>query len=157
MPAGNVEGLAGVYNSFHFQSELRYSVMDFAGSQVTVPAYYVQAAYLLTGEVRPYNKTAGVLGRIKPLRPFGDCGGWGAWEVAARYSDMNLNPTVPFQAVPPVGQTFGGGHLHDWTLGLNWYLNQHTKFQLNYIIANSNRLGVSSSCDILALRAQLDF
>ena len=149
--------LAGVYNSFHWQSEARYALLNFGGDVVTLPAFYLQAAYLLTGEVRPYNKIAGVLGRIKPLHPWGECGGRGAWEVAARYSYIDFNPAAPFQAAPPPGGLAWGGALNDVTLGLNWYLNQYTKFQINYIMANSNRGGVNTSADIVALRAQLDF
>ena len=155
--------LAGVYNSLHWQSEARFSVMDFGGATVTVPAFYCQAGYLLTGEVRPYNKVAGVLGRIKPLRPWGECGGIGAWEVAARYSYIDTNPTVPYApAATAPAQPGGpliawGGAVNDVTFGVNWYLNQYTKFQFNYIVANSNRGGVSNVCDIVALRAQLDF
>ncbi|MBS0203599.1 MAG: porin [Planctomycetes bacterium] len=155
--------LAGVYNSLHWQSEARFSVMDFGGTTVTVPAFYCQAGYLLTGEVRPYNKVAAVLGRIKPLRPWGECGGIGAWELAARYSYIDSNSTVPFAPLvtapaQPGGPNIAwGGAVNDVTFGVNWYLNQYTKFQFNYIIANSNRGGVSTVCDIVALRAQIDF
>lgn len=155
--------LAGVYNSLHWQSELTYAVLDFGGGRAVIPAATAQAAYLLTGEVRPYNKVAGVLGRIKPLCPFGQDGGMGAWEVAVRYSYIDSNPIVPFQPAPLLPAQPGGplipwgGALNDVTLGLNWYLNTYTKFQLNYIIANNNRGGVSSTVDLLVLRAQLDF
>ena len=155
--------LAGVWNSFHCQSELTCNLIDFGGTTVTVPAAYLQAAYLLTGEVRPYNKVAGVLGRIKPLCPFGEAGGIGAWELAARYSYIDTNPIVPFQPLAPAAAQPGGpvipwgGALNDVTFGVNWYLNTYTKFQFNYIVANSNRGGISTSADVLAVRAQLDF
>jgi phosphate-selective porin OprO/OprP len=155
--------IAGVYNQLHWQSELTYNVMDFQGATAVIPAYYAQAAYLLTGEVRPYNKVAGVLGRIKPLSPFGECGGMGAWELAVRYSYINTNPIVPYQPAPLLPAQLGGppipwgGALNDLTLGVNWYLNTYTKFQFNYILANCNRGGVSTSADVIALRAQLDF
>ena len=155
--------LAGVYNSLHWQSELTYNVLDFDNGTVVIPAFYAQAGYLLTGEVRPYNKVGGVLGRIKPRCPYGKDGGIGAWELAIRYSYINTNPVVPFQpAAPAAAQPGGpliawGGELNDVTFGVNWYLNAYTKFQFNYIVANSNRGGQQSSCDIVALRAQLDF
>ncbi len=155
--------LAGVYHRLHCQSELTYNLMDFQGSTAVIPAYYAQAAFLLTGETRPYNKIAGVLGRIKPLRPFDECGGLGAWEVAIRYSYINTNPVLPYQTAAlgpaqPGGPLIPwGGALNDVTFGLNWYLNTYTKFQLNYIIANSNRGGTCNSADVIALRAQLDF
>jgi phosphate-selective porin OprO/OprP len=139
--------LAGVWNSFHAQSELTYAVVNpVGGGTTTFSAFSAQAAYLLTGEVRPYNKVAGVLGRITPTHAVGN-GGIGAWEVAARYSYLDLTDG-----------TFNGGMLSDVTLGLNWYLNGFTKFQLNYIRAMLNRPPVGdSTTNILAVRAQLDF
>lgn len=156
---------AGVRDSFHWQSEARFAFLNFAGRNVTVPAYYAQVAYLLTGEVRPYNKAAGVLGRIKPLRPWGECGGLGAWELAARYSYIDMNPVAPFSvpqelsASVPIGSPaipFGGA-LNDVTLGVNWYLNTYTKFQFNYIYSDIYRGGINSNLNTLCMRAQLDF
>jgi phosphate-selective porin OprO and OprP len=151
--------LAGVYQSFHWQSEARYAIVDIGGDTIALPSAYVQGAYLLTGEVRPYNRQAAVLGRIKPLRPWGDCGGCGAWELAARYSYINLNPAAPFSA-GGAGLLAGqppGGALNDVTLGLNWYLNANLKFQFNYIRAMLNVADMESSTDIVAFRTQLDF
>ncbi|MBS0201400.1 MAG: porin [Planctomycetes bacterium] len=155
--------LAGVYDSLHWQTELTWNFVDFGGTTVTIPAAYAQAGYFLTGEVRPYKKMAGVLSRIKPLRPFGHEGGLGAWEVAVRYSYINTNPIVPFQPAAPAAPQTGvapipwGGALNDVTCGLNWYLNSYTKLQLNYIVSNINRGGTSSSLSTIAARAQLDF
>jgi phosphate-selective porin OprO/OprP len=100
-----------------------------------------------------------VLGRIKPRRPWGDCGGIGAWEIAARYSYIDLNPAAPFSAggaglldgQPP------GGALNDATFGLNWYLNANLKVQFNYIRAMLNVADTHSTTNIVALRTQLDF
>ena len=156
---------AGVRDSLHWQSEARFAFLNFAGQNITIPAYYAQVAYLLTGEVRPYNKVAGVLGRIKPLRPWGECGGLGAWELAARYSYIDMNPAAPFSLPPtasasvPVGSPaipFGGA-LNDVTLGVNWYLNTYTKFQFNYIYSDIYRGGANSNLNTICMRAQLDF
>lgn len=168
---------AGVYNHFHWQSELRYSFLEGVTGNghvgnIVIPAVYVQGAYLLTGEVRPYNKVNGVLGRITPLRPFGQCGGIGAWEVAARYDYIDFNSSAPFSApaIASVGTiglggvtpiSFGGG-MNNVTLGVNWYLNKFAKFQINYMIgevdrANAAGFGVSSTVNTICGRAQLDF
>jgi len=112
-----------------------------------LPAAYPQMGDLLTGEVRPFNKTAGVFGRLKPSRPWGDDGGWGALELAARYSYLDLN-----------GLGFEGGRLNDLTIGVNWYLNQYMKFQVNYIRAFlNNPMHSASDADVIAMRAQADF
>jgi phosphate-selective porin OprO/OprP len=140
--------VAGVIGSFHYQSELTYAVVsETNGPTVTLPAYYVQGAYILTGEVRPYNRNNAVLGRIKPRCNFGKDGGIGAWEVATRWSYIDLNAA-----------NINGGRLNDFTFGLNWYLNAYTKFQFNYIRAMLDGVPVGQNdTNIYAMRAQLDF
>ena len=61
---------------------------------------YVQVGWFLTGEHRPYDRIAGAIDRVKPFEDFfwvrTDCGlerGLGAWEVALRFSHINLNDT----------------------------------------------------------------
>jgi phosphate-selective porin OprO/OprP len=132
--------------SWYVQSELRYALVNLAGAgTAALPGLYVQTGYFLTGERRPYDRQNGVFGRVRPLAPVGKCG-LGALEVAARYSYLNLND-----------DGVRGGELNDVTLGLNWYLNQYTKFQFNYIRAMLRRNGLDSDTDIVALRCQLDF
>ena len=59
---------------------------------------YATAGYFLTGDHRPYLKKAGAIDRVKVLRNLGahdDCGcGWGALELAARYSFLDLNDKI---------------------------------------------------------------
>lgn len=140
--------LAGRFGQLHLQSELLVSVVQRIGAgSVVFPGMYVQAGYLLTGEVRPYNRKAGVLGRINPNSPFSSSGGRGAWEVAARWSYLDLSDA-----------SIRGGKLNDLTFGLNWYLNPHTKFQFNYIIAFlDSPVNNHSTAGIATLRAQVDF
>ena len=87
-----------------------------------------------------------MLGRVIPENPFG-AGGTGAWEIAARWSWLDLNDA-----------DVAGGALVTTTVGLNWYLNQYAKFQLNYIQAmlDSPTAG-DSDASIVAARAQVDF
>lgn len=89
---------------------------------VMVYGYYVQALYFLTGEHRDYEKKQGVFGRVIPHRNFGECGSLGAWQVGARYSNLNL-----------IDSGMDGGALQDVTLGLNWFLNPNLKIQNNYV------------------------
>lgn len=143
---GGVE-LAGNSGPLLFQSEFYWaSVNQTVGPTLAVPTAYAQVAYAITGEHHAYNKQKGAYGRIIPRDPWGP-NGRGAWELAARWSFLDLND-----------ESVEGGRLENGTLGLNWYLNQFTKMQFNYIYSSLERpAGVDSNANIFALRAQLDF
>jgi phosphate-selective porin OprO/OprP len=108
---------------------------------------YAQLAYVLTGEARRYNRKVGVFGRVVPDHPFGK-GGCGAWELAGRWSYIDLNDL-----------NIQGGRQHDWTFGLNWFPNQYTRFAFNYIhcMVETPVAGDDVAADIFATRAQFDF
>jgi len=106
---------------------------DFSAS-----GFYAFGSWVITGESRPYSN--GNVGNIKPA------GVWGAWELLLRYSEIDLNDG-PVQ----------GGKEHDWTLGANWYLTEHFKFQANYIKAYSDKGNLSLDPTIFELRAQIMF
>ena len=96
--------------------------------------WYVEGTYFLTGEHRLYNVTAttsqyqATFGRIYPISDFNPRkGGTGAWELAFRVSNLDLNDT-------PAG--FNGGNEIDFTAGINWYLNADFLVKLNYIYAS---------------------
>ena len=94
---------------------------------------YVLASYFLTGESRPYDHRSGRFARLRPQENFwltrtenaGVTGGRGAWELAARYSRVDLNDG-------PVR----GGVLEDVTLGVNWYHNYSFRVQWNYVLSH---------------------
>ncbi len=80
---------------------------------------------------------------MKPKRNFGKDSGPGAWQVAARYSSVDLND-----------ESIRGGQLDDITLGINWHLNPNTRVMCNYIRARLRHVG---DVDILQTRLQIDF
>lgn len=139
--------LALTHGPFHMQSELVYALINRPdGANLALPGIYAQAGYLLTGETRPYNWKNAVLGRVVPRHSISD-GGIGAWELAARWSSIDLSDA-----------DVDGGRLDDVTAGLNWYLHANAKFQFNYIHAFLERPGTSrSNADLFAVRAQFDF
>ncbi len=140
--------LAMAYGSLYTQSEAIYAVVNQpAAPTITLPGAYAQAGYFLTGETRKYNGKNGVFGRVSPNRSVGAENGIGAWEVAGRWSYIDLND-----------ENIQGGRLNDLTAGLNWYLNPYTKFQFNYIHAMlDSPINGESDADIYAMRAQVDF
>jgi len=95
---------------------------------------YLYASLFLTGEHRGYNLGKGAFGDVQALRPFYVDGDWawhgfGAVEVAFRYSYLNLDDSD----APLAGNnTRPGGKVGQFTLGMNWYLNEHTRFMFNY-------------------------
>ena len=73
--------------------------------------------------------------------------GTGAWELAVRYSYLDLD-----------SGNVRGGTLGDTTVGVNWYTNAYCKLVANYI--HSDLIDPTrgrSSTNIVAMRAQLDF
>jgi phosphate-selective porin OprO/OprP len=99
---------------------------------------YLQVAYTLTGESRAYDKRIGTLareyfGKAGPTSKFfivrDDCGNiissWGAWEVAARVSYVNLNDGTGVNRIQ-------GGDMNGLTLGLNWYLSNNMNLMFDW-------------------------
>ena len=118
--------LAAIFGGFSFQSEyVRSDVDSTFGGDLTFDGWYAQAGYVITGENRFYRHDSGRIQRPTPARPFGFKGekrGPGAWEVAARYGEVDLSD----------GPIRGGEHASA-TLGLNWYLNRNLAVSFNYI------------------------
>jgi phosphate-selective porin OprO/OprP len=132
---------------------------------------YGQIAYRLTGEPRVYGKQTGTLGKLVPFRDFiplnkDGVAGRGAWEIAARWSIIDLrNPnkldghyynaaTNSFTGTSKAGN----GTLQDTTLGITWFLNTHTKIQGNWIHAMlDNSARGWSQADLFVSRVQVDF
>lgn len=88
-------------------------------------AWQATAGYVLTGEDASYR------GVVKPSSPFDPGkGGWGAWEVVARYGVLDVDDAAfPLFADPSVAAS----KATSWTLGLNWYLNSNLKLVVNYL------------------------
>ncbi|WP_372723336.1 OprO/OprP family phosphate-selective porin [Novipirellula sp.] len=150
----NVEGALSFGRGL-VQSEYRWSNLDLpTGENVTVEGGYVMARYMLTGEVIPYNRAAGVFGRVKPDHPLDVCrGDWGAWEIAGRVSALDLNPLFG-----QPGVTGKGRELTSYTIALNWYWWANGKCQFEYINGQLNDLVLGDSdINTFAGRVQFDF
>ena len=143
---------AAVRGAGHAQGEYRVTRFEQTGSSVSTPSYYAQVGYLLTGETRDYNRKDGVLSTVRPNNPFG-ANGWGAWELAARFSRTETVIDNLFTSSGPPGNRT------TFLVGLNWYLNEHTKFQFNYLRGDIDRQTNVDIEDyaIYSLRAQVAF
>lgn len=115
--------LAGMYGPFSAQFEYANAWVSRADMEnLSFSAWYIQAAWTITGESRSYKGSDGEFKRLRPERNFSlRDGGWGAWELAARYdqNDLNSNDIV-------------GGREDAFTVALNWYVNQNVRFMADY-------------------------
>ncbi len=122
------------------------------GSSLFFSGYYLSAMVFLTGESKASayqvdnNSNGGGFRQIKIKHPLGD-GGWGAFALTARYSEVDLN-SGPFQG-SNFSNLFGlaptnaakaaiyntsvlGGREEDVTLGLNWYPQTGVRVMANW-------------------------
>ncbi len=112
---------AAVNGPFHIQAEYFDADEVDEGVETDIDGFYVQAGYVLTGEVRPYKN-----GTFKKIKPSSKAG---AWEVVARYESGDGG--------------FGDIELGDtdadsYALGLNYYMNDHVRINASYQDGDSN-------------------
>lgn len=132
-----------VHGPFSLQGEYARAATDgLGGVDPGFDGFYVFGSWYLTGEHRPYENGAGAFGRLKPKRPWRD-GGTGAWEVALRYSTLDLSDAG-----------IDGGSVDDVTVGLNWYPYANVRWMANYVLADRDDLG---QVDTFQMRFQVDF
>lgn len=103
--------------------------------------WYGQAAWTLTGQPRRYNASAGGFDAPRIETPFDlKSRAWGVWELAARYSELDLNFRAGDAGVTPVAEAIRGGMQKILTLGLNWYPNTNVRFLADYQRVQVDRL-----------------
>ncbi|HTU67372.1 MAG TPA: porin [Steroidobacteraceae bacterium] len=141
--------------------------------------YYLQGSWLVTGESRRYNPATGSFQNPRPMIPFTSGGGFGAWELAARYSHLDLDFQPGSAGTAAVPGSVRGGVQDIWTFGVNWYLNPNVKVMMNYLLIDVDRLnpagpgnlqpfgpspgtpplgvGIGQDLDVFALRTQFSF
>lgn len=142
--------LAGAWGPWSLQGEyIGTQVNRKSAADVDLGGWYVLGSWFLTGETRPYKAGEGVFDRIAPTRSVGQ-GGGGAWELALRLSELDLND-----------RALTGGLQRNLTAGVNWHLTPNVKLQANYIrVLEVDRPGSASDGDepsAYTLRAQADF
>jgi len=117
---------AFVYKCFHLQGEYQMVNVNRFDDLPTASfsGGYVYLTYSLTGESRPWDPTQGEFGQLRPNEP-----GFGAWEIALRFSHLNLSDTDALIL---------GGRANNYTIGLNWYPNANIVAQLNYTMVENS-------------------
>ncbi len=136
--------LAGVADRFWFAGEyLRNEVDAPAFGDPSFAGSYLQAGYFLTDDHRRFKTSSGAFDRQKPSSTWGKDGGRGAWEVAVRFSTLDLDDAG-----------VAGGSQDNATVALNWYPNPATRLMINWVRADVDGVG---EADFILVRWQVDF
>lgn len=124
-------GMMGEYIMSH-QGAQRTETRTVDGDKVTTVSdadfdnsgWFVQASYVITGEDASYRG-------VVPINPFDPYNGrWGAFEVAARGSIVNIDPAAFTLGYAKRSQaTTKASNIG---FGVNWYLNKNFKLQLDF-------------------------
>lgn len=120
-------------------TELQRSV----GADLGFDGYYAQTGWIITGERHEYGDATGVFRGPRPRNA------WGALELAARYSSLDLS-----EAGAP-----NSGEADDVTAGVNWYIGRNFRLAANYVHSEVDAINpaLDRDVDTVQARAQVDF
>lgn len=128
--------------NLYAQAEAFYFRVDRLNSAMANPhffGFYVEGSWILTGEQRRFDRSRGAFWVPRPNKPIGH-GGWGAFELTARYSRMDLNFHPGDPGAPPPPEGVRGGDQRIWSAGLNWYPRPRVRVMLQYMRVHVDRL-----------------
>jgi len=124
---------------------------EYVGTDVDSPqsgnpylsGYSLTGSWALTGETRAYRKRSGTFDPLPVARPVNQ-GGWGAVELAFRYSNTDLTDG-----------TLEGGEMDILSLGVNWWFTRSTHLSVNYRYISLDRLDTEGNSSGLNARILL--
>ena len=115
-------GPLGVLGEYVISDEPVASAAQSADLQNT--AWEVTGSWLLTGENAAY-------GAVTPRHPFDPrTGGWGAWQLVARYAALNVDSKAFTDGFASSAKSADGANA--WSVGLNWYLNRNVRADISF-------------------------
>ncbi|HEX3889949.1 MAG TPA: porin [Verrucomicrobiae bacterium] len=142
----------GYYYCGPFSLLGEYIVSDQQVSRTTAPlvskdlqntAWEISAGWILTGETASYNG-------ITPAHPFNlKDGQWGAWQIVARYADLDID-NAAFAAATPFAAAGSASEAKAWSVGLNWYLNRDIRVNASFSRTTFERGGTAAPTAIVA-------
>lgn len=120
-------GLLGEYVQVSQEVSRNTPTAGLRSDELKHDAWQVQLSWFLTGEEESFKG-------FTPINTFSlESGTWGAWELVARYHQLDIDN----DAFLGGGNSFANpasaaSKATAWGVGVNWYLNQNVKWQLNY-------------------------
>jgi phosphate-selective porin len=144
---GRIEG----DHAWHTGLELLYSqgpysvLAEYVHADLDTPSrsdpsfdgWYVTGSWVITGEHRPYDRTAAYARRIQPQ------GHWGAVELIGRYG-----------AVDATDAGIDGGEMEGWWVGINWWATRRFKASVHYGDVDLDRDGLDGNTNTVLTRVQ---
>lgn len=119
------------YGPFSLLGEYAISDQEVVGGAVTGKkavdlqnsAWELTTGWVLTGEDAGYNG-------VTPLHPFNlHSGGWGAWQIVARYADLDVDDNAFKDKFAAAGSA---SEARAVSIGLNWYLNRNIRVNASF-------------------------
>ena len=142
IPASNQKefALEGLWTHDQYSILTEYVRSQVNATQIANPSFYglyITASWIVTGEHRPYDRNVGFARRVIPQHRFG------AVELAARYSRLNLND-----------KSVHGGILNKSLVDVSWLPNRWWRFAVSGGVAYLDRAGLNGNTSILQTRIQ---
>lgn len=117
------------------------------GGTLRFSGWYAQAAWVLLGKPREWSGRSAAWGAPKPERDFNPAAGqWGAVEIGARFSTIDLNDG-----------DIRGGRQQVWSASIGWWPVERFRLLGQYQYGQVRGGETDRSFQALALRAQLSF
>jgi phosphate-selective porin OprO/OprP len=150
---------AAQHRNFEVQGEYERIGINRRASTLANPrfnGFYVEGSWLITGQHRRYNNGnyafdgPEIIGSFDPKS-----GNYGAWELALRYSDIDLNyDQGDVGTALPTGGVRGGNQKIA-TAGVNWYLNSISRVMFDYQLVTIDRLSPNATSYQTPVGAQI--
>ena len=102
-----------------------------SGEELSFDGHYLTASWILTGEMRKYNRRGGLLGPM-PIAQSVDQGSWGSVELISRWSSVDLSDG-----------SIDGGELDVYSIGANWWLRPSLYLAFDLRRVHNRRAGQS--------------
>ncbi len=149
------------YDPFNLLGEYAISNQDVrrgaSAAKLQHTAWQISVGWVLTGEDASFNG-------VVPKHAFDPrAGGWGAWQLVARYAELDVdNAAFPLFANPNASATSAAA----WSVGLNWWLNRNVRVLTSFSQTKSDGGGKSVAApgpvtkqdeNVLFTRVQLSF